>query len=695
MDTIIEFINDLPRDAWAYYSCDDLPEIPDGEAVFRQNRFSSLPSAFGLWFQSGTIYNVSYDGKININVTSNSGIGGATGGAIVPNGLLIIEFDVTGQASIGFEAFAVKYSAGTHVFFGFNTSAVNQPLRIYAYPNSTIRVSSIYIGNGSYQTPLFDNSGNGRHMRVTGGTLPITAVRGNGLNFLGTGGAYISNPNELFSPEGDFTFALWINKYATGAAQYVLSNVESGGGISIIINADGRIQVTYYRAGTTGTLYLTMDNAPDNKWVFLIIKYNSGVRRFYVKIDNIVVSTGNILPGPIDWSTVARGVPLALGANPGQFTTSGTSSLSGFFSGLLDEVAIFTRFTTDAEDTAMYKTSLPKFFNPSISREPRYLGKTADIGGSNGVAAIQVTSTLTQSVQAFPGDWVAYIGGTSGAWVNGMCMRWTGTAWLQIPVELDGNFESNPYMLAMFDLTNNAPSAAFMTLMVQNLVAKTAMIEKIFTSLLKVNNNGAVFGGPRFMINAQGQLIDNGANLAGFKLGADGKLLASNVDISGRIEAESGIFTNVTGVNMDIIGGVINIGPLYASEEAAPSSTVIPSTTLVHVAIHIINNNFNWPTDSAGPTTTTIPTPGWTLNGQPLSNIVIRSTYPSNHTITFNYTGNSIVRNGRDASLGFVLEGNRGASGKMFKLIGLSSVNPGNSNPNIVWKDSAGYLRIS
>jgi hypothetical protein len=44
------------------------------------------------------------------------------------------------------------------------------------------------------------------------------------------------------------------------------------------------------------------------------------------------------------------------------------------------------------------------------------------------------------------GDWVAYLGGTAGIWAKGLCMRWTGVSWEAIPIEADGNFESNPYV---------------------------------------------------------------------------------------------------------------------------------------------------------------------------------------------------------------------------------------------------------
>jgi hypothetical protein len=202
---------------------------------------------------------------------------------------------------------------------------------------------------------------------------------------------------------------------------------------------------------------------------------------------------------------------------------------------------------------------------------PRYLGKTYKKGGNTGIVEIHDNASSTRSVQAHKGDYVAYIGSsTTGVWVKGLCIRWNGESWEQIPVAADGDFESNPYMQALFDLTEGAPMGTFMSLLVQDLIAKTAMIEKLFAQFIKVN--GAIYGGG---YDENG----NPTGGAGFHLGSNGRLKAVDVDISGAVSATAGNFSKVSAQDMSIKGGSIEIGPLFVSK-----TSVGGTSTVIHQA---------------------------------------------------------------------------------------------------------------
>jgi hypothetical protein len=62
------------------------------------------------------------------------------------------------------------------------------------------------------------------------------------------------------------------------------------------------------------------------------------------------------------------------------------------------------------------------------------------------------------------------------------------------------------------------------------------MIEEIQAQLMQIT--GAIFGGERFTKSGNA-VIDNGADKRGFKLGADGKLIASNGEFSGLLNVKS------------------------------------------------------------------------------------------------------------------------------------------------------------
>jgi hypothetical protein len=81
--------------------------------------------------------------------------------------------------------------------------------------------------------------------------------------------------------------------------------------------------------------------------------------------------------------------------------------------------------------------------------------------------------------------------------------------------------------------------------------------------LIQILEGGAIFGGARFTKNAAGTgVVDNGTDKTGFMLGTDGVLKASNVDISGKINATSGVFSGITiksgyGVNNNPSSGTL------------------------------------------------------------------------------------------------------------------------------------------
>jgi hypothetical protein len=145
----------------------------------------------------------------------------------------------------------------------------------------------------------------------------------------------------------------------------------------------------------------------------------------------------------------------------------------------------------------------------------RYLGACYTPTGTQTVLVKRGNDEIP--VLAWQGDWVSYLGETveNSIWVKGFCMRWNGVSWGQIPIIADGNFESNPYMAAMYDFTNGAPNAAFLSLLVQNLIAKTAMIENLFSKVITLNKNKLIKsenykeGTSGFLLPANGRAIFN------------------------------------------------------------------------------------------------------------------------------------------------------------------------------------------
>jgi hypothetical protein len=117
-------------------------------------------------------------------------------------------------------------------------------------------------------------------------------------------------------------------------------------------------------------------------------------------------------------------------------------------------------------------------------------------------------------------------------------------------------------MEALKDITDGAPDGIFSNMFCQVLFAQQAAIDTLQSQLIQLLDGGAIFDGARFTKNTAGTgVVDNGTDKTGFMLGTDGVLKASNVDISGTVNATSGVFGLVdsTGfLSSKYLGSAIN-----------------------------------------------------------------------------------------------------------------------------------------
>ena len=201
-----------------------------------------------------------------------------------------------------------------------------------------------------------------------------------------------------------------------------------------------------------------------------------------------------------------------------------------------------------------------KNFNSSA---PRYLGTINALNTANATVSI-IKGPVQGQVTARQGDYVLAI-----ALINskpaGSVFQWTGVAWEYRAPETHAELYMRCFKDGLDVPALTQDIGWFGAVFARLLVAQQAFIEELQSQLIKVNN--AIFGGPRFTKNAQGQIIDNGSSLNGFKLGADGKLIASNGEFSGDLNAQ---FIN--------IGGRVTAGTNYIIKR---NNIRTSSTTLV------------------------------------------------------------------------------------------------------------------
>jgi len=226
------------------------------------------------------------------------------------------------------------------------------------------------------------------------------------------------------------------------------------------------------------------------------------------------------------------------------------------------------------------------FISKDTRRTPaRYLGTINTLPVTPDVVILK--GPVQGQVRARQGDYVLAVANGYN-WKAGGVYQWTGTAW-----EYREPLNNTDLYMRCFNDGLDVPELTqemgwFGALFAQLLVTQKAFIEELQAQLIQVK--GAIFGGERFTINTQGELVDNdpsGSNkLTGFKLGSNGKFFAADGDFRGHIIANSGVFDNVTIGSGAVSRGRISVGNLIVdydpnSMRRFPASGTYPTGTSV------------------------------------------------------------------------------------------------------------------
>lgn len=507
-------IEAIPCDPSAYWSCDELPDMPDDPAgvYVKLNYFSGLPSGWA-WNNPGASNIVSYiDGRMVI--TGGNGIYRPS----IPAGynVCVVKLKVyEGLVYAGKLGAENRVGVGEHIVASFRANGSNVTIT----PNMSVasfEIISVYIGTGAFLTSLTDNSGNKYHIPLLEGVVANEGRWSKGLKFLpGYVETYI--PNILF--HGNFSLSFW------GKFDKLTGDISLlGNWPGFYLETSNTLLKLNWWSGVHG-VYDLAPNMPVNTWTHILLRKTGGNITCFINGEPRL--SHNNLP-PI-LTEIRR---LIIGNRH--------TDAAPTFTGSLDEVAIFDRALSDNEIYALYKTTPEKKYthadwmvdeqNPDNVRTPHYLGAAISSSTTNRITL--QTATSTQIAPAHIGDWVSYVGTTSGIWVKGMCMRWSGISWEQVLIS-----ESDKYMAALEDLFEGAPNAAFSAAFIENLFVQTVNAK---------------------MVNVWMKLLV-GSGLDGILIDSVGKLIRSMNYVSGskgwiiRNDKLNGIqseFTDIKTVNM-------------------------------------------------------------------------------------------------------------------------------------------------
>jgi hypothetical protein len=222
--------------------------------------------------------------------------------------------------------------------------------------------------------------------------------------------------------------------------------------------------------------------------------------------------------------------------------------------------------------------------------------------------------------------------------------------------------------------------------------------------LIQILDGGAIFGGERFTKSGQ-NIVDNGANKTGFRLGADGRLIASNAEISGTVNASSGAFDSVT-----ITGKSSFSGNIYSNAIISTDETISPGVEKTFSSGEGVKNVFRYygyPSyDPQNDSSQIIDVASGSYgNYNDLIRIELRyknhDDSQSNNTYTmvlYFRTNSAVIRfgthNDPNPSIGNTLVIGGGASGKTLRFIDIPNGVDDDTEDGVVWRDNSGFLRI-
>lgn len=346
----------VPSDAIVHYSFDDLPDMPDGTANVKLtdgNTYNIQSTNYKFFTEtSATITN--NNGNVQIQVlTASSNQGVYLSNNYTKNKCIKIRLNVTSLGNEG--KIEIRNTLNTLlkeitelgiyeiVLFHSNDSTSG----VYIRSNFTFTtiVEEIYIGDGSYVTPVIDNSGNGNNA-TNNGVIAVSGVSGKGGYFLNGKNAEITD----FNFPVNFSVSLWIKVDNNTTALY--EDIISKAGQFILRNGTswGNYLMVYLYAydGSTLLANAKVSNLLEpNVWTHICFVRNGTSAFAY--INGVQVKKFTLANETISINSNVVKVS-------GQVNTRPHT---------LDDINIFDRALSQEEVTALYlnKANTPKFYN--------------------------------------------------------------------------------------------------------------------------------------------------------------------------------------------------------------------------------------------------------------------------------------------------------------------------------------------
>lgn len=411
---------ELPTDAILHYSFDEVPDLPDGQNIILRNKNFTSTSEINSLRASKTITNGIL--KMQQNVSNvEYGVGfrfGTLDSSDVKNKIVVcklfVSTSVTGNIyfrsvshvdSTTFYNQKIEQNKWVTVTFVLPSAARNPWFAIIGLDSSLdnyILFETVYIGDGSYNTPIIDNA-NGQYNGINNGGLATEGVSGKAVRFLGNG--YIQG-NLPFNPDEQFVYSVsaWvINWDKESDVMRIFNNWNSYKVSSLYLRlsaqSDNIATDVCYEKGKVRRFTFSYPFSTDGLNVYHVVLVASGVNsKLYIN--------GKLISGSSTQASIT-----ALDRQWFQIGRSYGSAGWSYSKGMVDDFQLFNRALSEKEILGLYlaKGNTPIYYTLkdyqlasidddgiiSPSEKKQLLVKWHEIYNADNVTSALPTSSIT------------------------------------------------------------------------------------------------------------------------------------------------------------------------------------------------------------------------------------------------------------------------------------------------------------
>jgi hypothetical protein len=354
---LTDIAESLPTDAVLHYSFDEVPDYPDGTADVRllnNNTYDIQSTNYAFSNSNGTTFSNS-NGNLVATITNGPATGCSVNNTYIANKILKFKIKITaitGTLRIynGLDTGQVLLkeitAIGDYEIEYLHSNSAQFPSLYFrcvsATDSASFTLEQIYIGDGSYNTPIIDNA-NGQNNATNNGGIATNGVSGKGAYFLNRKYAQVSD----FNLTDNFTISFWIKPDTD--TDIALGNILIKDSQIILRNGvswGSRLFLYLYQNGEGGLKDLG-GLLPKNVWTHFVLSKKGTDLNAYRN-------------GAITHSFTLSNTSIDKNTNPLRL-----SDPNNTYSQSIDDLLIFNRALSTTEIMALYlnKANTPKYYN--------------------------------------------------------------------------------------------------------------------------------------------------------------------------------------------------------------------------------------------------------------------------------------------------------------------------------------------